>query len=131
MKRDILVRTESRLRDGDGLSEPELLCTSAEGSCHEKDGELWLRYVEEAPGEAPVTSRLRLSAEQIVVRRSGPLSAELHFVAGRVTQGIYVTPYGRLLIDIDTRLAKWTVHEAGIRITLCYAVMQEGQLLNE
>ena len=98
---------------------------SYEGKYYQKDQSYHLIYQE---GEGR-TAHLRISPGEVHVHRLGDLSGDLWFVAGDERDTRYETPYGRMILTVDTKKLNWD--ENTRRLEIAYRLLAEEQLLSE
>lgn len=96
-----------------------------EGKYYQKDQSHHLIY-QEAEGRR---AHLRISAGEVHVHRLGDLSGDLWFIEGDERDARYETPYGRMILTVDTKKLRW--EENTRRLEVAYRLLAGEQLLSE
>ncbi len=81
---------------------------------------LTVRYTETAEDGAVTRVMVQASPEGIRIRRHGSMRTVLEFVPGKRRECRYQTPYGDLLLQIDTEEAAWRETPCGHELLLRY-----------
>ena len=93
----------------------------------EKNGVHYLFFDELLEGhKTPIRNMLKLRNEKLEVRKRGPVSAELVFEEGEVTESAYNIPYGSFLVGVHTKGVCLGVEEEKIEMTASYELMVNG-----
>ena len=101
MTKEVMV-TLSGLQLGD--SGEDTVETVHIGEYYEKNGVHYLFFDELLEGhKTPIRNMLKLRNEKLEVRKRGPVSAELVFEEGEVTESAYNIPYGSFLVGVHTK----------------------------
>ena len=102
MTKEVMV-TLSGLQLGD--SGEDTVETVHIGEYYEKNGVHYLFFDELLEGhKTPIRNMLKLRNEKLEVRKRGPVSAELVFEEGEVTESAYNIPYGSFLVGVHTKM---------------------------
>ena len=124
MTKEVMV-TLSGLQLGD--SGEDTVETVHIGEYYEKNGVHYLFFDELLEGhKTPIRNMLKLRNEKLEVRKRGPVSAELVFEEGEVTESAYNIPYGRFLVCVHTKGVCLCVEEEKIEMTASYELMVNG-----
>ena len=124
MTKEVMV-TLSGLQLGD--SGEDTVETVHIGEYYEKNGVHYLFFDELLEGhKTPIRNMLKLRNEKLEVRKRGPVSAELVFEEGEVTESAYNIPYGSFLVGVHTKGVCLGVEEEKIEMTASYELMVNG-----
>ena len=119
MTKEVMV-TLSGLQLGD--SGEDTVETVHIGEYYEKNGVHYLFFDELLEGhKTPIRNMLKLRNEKLEVRKRGPVSAELVFEEGEVTESAYNIPYGSFLVGVHTKGVCLGVEEEKIEINVTAA----------
>ncbi len=96
----------------------------------EAQGELFIKEesVHLIYSENNTKTHIRISGKTVHVHRLGELSGDLWFVEGDVRDTRYETPYGRMILTIDTHKIEWDVKK--LRLYIRYNILTEEQLIS-
>lgn len=78
--------------------------------------------------EANTKTHIRISGQTVHVHRLGELSGDLWFVEGDERDTRYETPYGRMVLTIDTHKLNWDLQK--LRLQIRYNILSNGDLLS-
>lgn len=78
--------------------------------------------------EANTKTHIRISGQTVHVHRLGELSGDLWFVEGDERDTRYETPYGRMVLTIDTHKLNWDPQK--LRLQIRYNILSNGDLLS-
>ncbi len=107
------------LSDDESHYEPVEVVTAA--SYYEKEGTHYIFYEEVEEGYSePIKNRLTLNQDMLEIRKNGLVNTHLLFEQRRRTNGMYDTPYGRLMLGITTGGINLAVTPESISIDLSY-----------
>ena len=124
MTKEVMV-TLSGLQLGD--SGEDTVETVHIGEYYEKNGVHYLFFDELLEGhKTPIRNMMKLRNEKLEVRKRGPVSAELVFEEGEVTESAYNIPYGSFLVGVHTKGVCLGVEEEKIEMTASYELMVNG-----
>ena len=129
MKKEVRVTLEG-IQDGEMK---ETLASWSEGIYQYQNGKHYIRYEEAAEdGGGRVKNTLKLSAQQIVMKKEGPgISTEMIFDPAGETHAVYQTPYGSLNFRITGSVILMTEEEDEIRVILRYNLSDQGVKISE
>ena len=102
--------------------------------CLEPDGDdgYTLSYQEsELTGLEGTTTTFRIAPDRITLRREGTLNSEMIFQEGQKHVSLYETPYGGLMLGVNTHRAKADLGTAGGRLSIRYALEVDSQPIGE
>ena len=130
MAATVLVQMKSRAVDENGV--PMETGFTSRGSLTEEDGIRVLRFTErlrdEAGEETERNTELRLDPDGIGMRQSGGFGFDgVIFRAGERCGAVYHTPFGEMDMTLLVDRAEHMTTPAGGRISLRYALEQDGE----
>lgn len=114
----LLLETSQKVgdqRDSDRIT--------AAGMLYEKENSTHIIYEENQ-----TKTHIRISGDTVHIHRLGALSGDLWFVLGDQRDTRYETPYGRMLLTIDTHRIDWDLKAKSLYIR--YNILTEGQLIS-
>ncbi len=115
-KVDILLESSQKV-DG----EKEQTKTETQGTLYVKEGSTHILYEENG-----TKTHIRISGETVHIHRLGELSGDLWFVEGDRRDTRYETPYGRMILTLDTHKLEWDAKK--MRLYIRYNLLVEDQL---
>ena len=77
------------------------------------------------------TTTFRIAPDRITLRREGTLNSEMIFQEGQKHVSLYETPYGGLILGVNTHRAKADLGTAGGRLSIRYALEVDSQPIGE
>lgn len=103
--------------------------TAAE--CHEKNGGFYLLYEEDPEGvETPVRNIIKLKGSILELTKRGAINARMVFEAGKEHVTDYITPYGRLRMEVFTRAVKTSFQGKEMTIRAEYTLSSDNRLIS-
>ncbi|MCD8097558.1 MAG: DUF1934 domain-containing protein [Lachnospiraceae bacterium] len=125
MKKEVTVTISGLHIAEDGQQKLE---TVHDGEYYEKNGVHYLFFDEQQEGLAePVRNRYTMTADSLEVRRSGPVTAVLHFRAGERRQNSYQVPWGNLCVESDTTRVRLDAGENRLEMNVSYRLSLNGE----
>jgi len=122
MTKDVLISLRG-LQFDQSDSDAEAIETIMPGSYYEKNDRHYVLYDEFMEGLAgPVKNRIRFSEHTLELTRSGAVNVHMIFEENRKNMTSYHTPYGNILIGIDTRKIHITQESDRIVVDVDYAL---------
>lgn len=95
----------------------------AEGDFVFEDGKYFIDYDEtEATGMEGTSTTIEIDNEYVSLTRSGELNSTLLFIKGRQTTSYYDTPYGNIMMSINTESVDVDMNESGGRVSVKYSM---------
>ena len=85
----------------------------------------------ELTGLEGTTTTFRIAPDRITLRREGTLNSEMIFQEGQKHVSLYETPYGGLILGVNTHRAKADLGTAGGRRSIRYALEVDSQPIGE
>lgn len=121
MTKDVLVKISGLQFAGEEDSDSVEVITS--GSYYEKNGKHYVLYEEAMEGTSDVTKNvIKIGAASMEVTRKGPATTHMIFEKDKKTVSYYYTPFGNLLIGIDTKAIEITETDTDIDVQVDYAL---------
>lgn len=113
--------------------EEDVMELVTQGVLREEDGEGYaLSYEEsELTGLEGTLTTFHVGPDKIVLRRQGTLNSEMIFQEGQKHVSLYETPYGGLMLGVNTHRAKAHLDEAGGSLSIRYALEVDSQPIGE
>ena len=103
-----------------------------EGTMKREGDTVYLSYEEsEVTGMEGTTTTFRIAPDRITLRREGTLNSEMIFQEGQKHVSLYETPYGGLMLGVNTHRAKADLGTAGGRLSIRYALEVDSQPIGE
>ncbi|MFR2155946.1 MAG: DUF1934 domain-containing protein [Evtepia gabavorous] len=102
--------------------EEDVMELVTQGVLRQEEGEGFsLSYLEsELTGLEGTTTTFRIAPDRITLRREGTLNSEMIFQEGQKHVSLYETPYGGLMLGVNTHRAKADLGTAGAPLhSLC------------
>lgn len=119
MKKQVLITVQGRQTNDCGEQDTQELVTVGEYIC--KDQVYYLLYKEtEMCGMEGTTTSVKVEGERVVLNRMGATQLKQIFQVGETHQSNYVTPYGRMLLNVLTARVDVDLTEVGGSINLEY-----------
>lgn len=103
----------------------------SDGQYYEKNGCRYLLYREQDPESGAVTANtLKIKGSLLELSRKGNVHTRMVFETGRIHPADYVTAYGTLHLEVDTKdvTCLWT--ESAVRIIIIYHLLMAGECLS-
>lgn len=106
---------------GDDHSQPLETITPAE--YYHRDGHHYIVY-DEIIGEGvpPIKNRIKFRGDYLEVNKNGPFSVNMIFEEKKKNITNYNTPYGEIVIGVDTDKVKMTEEEQRIKLEVEYSL---------
>lgn len=99
--------------------------------CDEKDGYTLTYRESELTGLEGTTTTFRIGKDKITLRREGTLNSEMVFQEGLKHVSLYATPYGGLMLGVNTRKARSDIDLTGGKLEIRYALEVENEKIGE
>lgn len=113
--------------------EEDVMELVTQGVLRQEEGEGFsLSYLEsELTGLEGTTTTFRIAPDRITLRREGTLNSDMIFQEGQKHVSLYETPYGGLMLGVNTHRAKADLGTAGGRLSIRYALEVDSQPIGE
>ncbi len=115
-KVSILLETSQKVE-----GEREQNRIETEGALYVKEGSTHILYEENG-----TKTHIRITGDTAHIHRLGELSGDLWFVSGDRRDTRYETPYGRMILTLDTHKLEWDAKQ--MRLYIRYNLLVEDQL---
>ena len=121
MIKDVWISISNRQSDAQAQSEEETLMFDTAGHYYFNDGIGVLSYQEsELTGLEGTQTSVMVMPNQVVVDRDGTLAGRMIFKEGCKDSFPYHTPYGQMMMGIDTRRIRHNFNENGGDVEIDY-----------
>ena len=131
MTKDVIVTIEG-LQFGEGQTEEELdqIKTICPGQFYEPKDSKYVTYEEliEETGES-ISNRIKIKKDEITVTKKGAFQVQMIFELGKKTMTEYSTPFGKILLAMDTEALTVSEKEDEIDIYIKYALEANYQFV--
>ena len=77
----------------------------------------------------PVSNMIKLRDKEFCLWKKGPVNVQMVFSEGKKTMTDYFTPFGNILIAMDTREVCVTEHDDYIKIHISYGLEANYQFI--
>lgn len=131
MTKDVLVSLRG-LQFEQMEESPEAIETITVGSYYAKNGKHYVIYDEVTEGfEEPTRNKIKFSEHMLELTRSGLVNVHMVFEENRKNMTSYHTPYGNIIVGIDTRQIQIKEQEDRIDVLAKYALDINYEFLAE
>lgn len=94
-----------------------------EGNFYQKNGSFYILYDEnEEMGMANCSVMIKVSEDEVSVKRKGDFSSKMIYKVGETNEFIYNMPYGAMSIILHTKDIKKHLNEDGGELSVCYTL---------
>lgn len=136
MTKDVLVSiqglqfADSEIRNATSDEDLDLIETICPGEYYYRNGAHFVLYDELMEGyEEPVRNMIKLRDKEFTYTKKGPVNAQLVFAEGKKTMTDYVTPFGNIMIALDTNEIMVDESNESMRIHICYGLEANYQFI--
>lgn len=106
--------------------------TVVNGDYYKKNDKHYVIYEEVTEGfEQPTKNRLKFSEDMVELSRSGPINVHMVFQENKKNLTNYNTPFGQILMGIDTKKIQVTEQENRITVEVEYSLDAGGEFLSD
>ena len=106
--------------------------TVSQGDYYKKNGKHYVIYEENTEGfEQAVKSRLKFSESVLELSRSGPVNVHMVFQENKKNLTGYNTPFGQILMGIDTKKIQIKEQEDRITVDVDYSLDVNDEFLSD
>ena len=99
-----------------------------EGNFYEKNESFYILYDEsEEMGMADCSVMIKVSENEVTVKRKGSFSSKMVYTPGQTNEFIYNMPYGSMPIILHTKEIKKELNEAGGELKVRYVLTIQGE----
>ena len=128
MKHNIQISVRSIQNYG---SEPEVILTKTTGSYCLKNGFHTINYYELDEYGSATDNFILLSEKEMQIRKSGSFSGQFVFALDNRTETIYLTPFGKIIFEVETEFYNLNVQKECLNVQLRYRLYTSNQLFSE
>ena len=101
-------------------SEPEVILTKTTGSYCLKNGFHTINYYELDEYGSATDNFILLSEKEMQMRKSGSFSGQFLFVLDNRTETSYLTPFGKIIFEVETESYNLNVQKDCLNVQLRY-----------
>ena len=112
-------------------SEPEVILTKTTGSYCLKNGFHTINYYELDEYGSATYNFILLSEKEMQMRKSGSFSGQFLFVLDNRTETSYLTPFGKIIFEVETESYNLNVQKDCLNVQLRYRLYTSNQLFSE
>lgn len=112
-------------------SEPEVILTKTTGSYCLKNGFHTINYYELDEYGSATDNFILLSEKEMQMRKSGSFSGQFLFVLDNRTETSYLTPFGKIIFEVETESYNLNVQKDCLNVQLRYRLYTSNQLFSE
>ncbi|MDY5775526.1 MAG: DUF1934 domain-containing protein [Lachnospiraceae bacterium] len=112
-------------------SEPEVILTKTTGSYCLKNGFHTINYYELDEYGSATDNFILLSEKEMQMRKSGSFSGQFLFVLDNRTETSYLTPFGKIIFEVETESYNLNVQKNCLNVQLRYKLYTSNQLFSE
>lgn len=121
MTKDVLIAIKGMQFEGE--TDPEEIEVIQRGQYYERNGAHYLLYDEPVEGSSDIIkNRIKFKENEVQVAKKGPVNTTLTFTRNEKNMTNYVTPFGNLVIGIDTQRIALEMSEQKMDIKVDYAL---------
>ena len=120
------------IQSNQGTENPEQIETVSQGEYYKRNGKNYVIFEESVEGiEEKVKSKLKFDADTVEVSRSGPMSSHMVFQENKKNLTGYNTPFGQILMGIDTKKIQIVEQENRIIVDVDYSLDANDEFLSD
>lgn len=112
-------------------SEPEVILTKTTGSYCLKNGFHIINYYELDEYGSATDNFILLSEKEMQMRKSGSFSGQFLFVLDNRTETSYLTPFGKIIFEVETESYNLNIQKDCLNVQLRYRLYTSNQLFSE
>ena len=121
MTKDVLIAIKGM--QFEGAEDPEEIEVIQRGQYYERNGAHYLMYDEPVEGSSEIIkNRIKFRENEVQVAKKGAVNTTLTFTKNEKNMTNYSTPFGNLVIGIDTQAINLEVSESKMDIKVDYAL---------
>ena len=121
MTKDVLIAIKGMQFEGE--MDPEEIEVIQRGQYYERNGSHYLLYDEPVEGSSEVIkNRIKFKENEVQVAKKGAVNTTLTFTQNEKNMTNYATPFGNLVIGIDTQKIALEMSEKKMDIKVDYAL---------
>ena len=121
MTKDVLIAIKGM--QFEGAEDPEEIEVIQKGQYYERNGSHYLMYDEPVEGSSDIIkNRIKFKENEVQVEKKGAVNTTLTFTKNEKNMTNYATPFGNLVIGIDTQRIALELAEEKMDIRVDYAL---------
>lgn len=121
MTKDVLIAIKGM--QFEGATDPEEIEVIQRGQYYERNGSHYLLYDEPVEGTSDIIkNRIRFKENEVQVAKKGAVNTTLTFTKNEKNMTNYATPFGNLIVGIDTQRIALELSEQKMDIKVDYAL---------
>ena len=121
MTKDVLIAI--RGMQFEGAEDPEAIEVIQKGQYYQKNGSHYLVYEEPVEGSSDrILNRIKFKTDEVQVTKKGAVNTMLSFKQNEKNMTNYATPYGNLIMGINTHQIDLKMNESKLEIHVDYAL---------
>lgn len=125
MEKDVLITIGGTLTDGEGKDNVDVVSPGQYFWKNEKHFLIYEEVLEDSSGS--INNMIRISPEEVSVRKKGLVNSEMIFRTDRETVTEYGTPYGVITLGIHTNRIRICETEEKISVLIDYYLTMDGR----
>ena len=120
------------IQSNQGGEDSERIETVSQGDYFRRNGKHYVIFEESVEGlESKVKSKLKFDTDTVEVSRSGPMNSHMIFQENKKNLTGYNTPFGQILMGIDTKKIQIIEKEDRITVDVDYSLDANDELLSD
>ena len=138
MTKDVLVSVrglqfaDNDVKESASDEELEKIETICPGQYYLKNGAHYILYEEIVEGyNENIKNMIKVRDKEFILTKKGPISVQMSFNEGKKTMTDYITPFGNILIAIDTKKIEIEEKEDILHIFIKYGLEANYQFLSD
>ena len=125
----LIFRGMQSNQGGEGSEQIE---TVSQGDYFKRNGKHYVIYEESVEGiDDKVKSKLKFDADTVEVSRSGPMNSHMVFQENKKNLTGYNTPFGQILMGINTKKIQITEQQNRIAVDVDYSLDADDEFLSD
>lgn len=121
MTKDVLIAI--RGMQFEGAEDPEAIEVIQKGQYYQRNGSHYLIYEEPVEGSSDrILNRIKFKTDEVQVTKKGAVNTMLSFKQNEKNMTNYATPYGNLIMGINTHQIDLKMNESKLEIHVDYAL---------
>lgn len=121
MTKDVLIAI--RGTQFEGAEDPEAIEVIQKGQYYQRNGSHYLVYEEPVEGSSDrILNRIKFKTDEVQVTKKGAVNTMLSFKQNEKNMTNYATPYGNLIMGINTHQIDLKMNESKLEIHVDYAL---------
>lgn len=107
----------------EGVEDPESVEVIQRGQYYQRNGSHYLLYEEPVEGtDEIIVNRIKFNEKEVQVSKKGAINTMLSFRENEKNMTNYATPYGNLLMGLDTHRINLKINENDLQVFVEYAL---------